>query len=1054
MDIIILCKILALVWHDSGQALYTHYILHPADNSEFLDAVFSQEFPDAPETDEHASRRTSMQLGQVVSSGAGELHLSQRQSFGAHVMAEAEPAAALAMSCKLHQQLKDSGADALQAARLHSATNTRFVEVLVQLAQYKMSTAAAEEELGRAVLSAIESRRALLAVSYAALEISHPLLAEEMSGHDAGSEGLLRRLADDAESARARREAASGNMHNDDLSKMQEDQWQHHAVARDQARQDEVHLTELHLEGLRAKQRSIENALSNVGEHVPELPGLTVPYAVDAPLASAETHPLMQACADLTQSVHTMGGTCSESRAQVVAIIGRMAEEHSSRRRNLQAALQTGAADVRATRSALEAATAVHERRARAEALLASLSTLQAEVAAARKEERKARFAHDNLADEAAPGDPEVRKAKAKLDGDLGRLAMLSRRRDGVLAEVSALSAAPPATQGEVLTDDAAILLDFPELPLRAQRIVRPFQAYDELDAAGRARFDVEALLRRSGLLVVDRSYASYDDPLVVIDAAKTNVSCRHLRGAAHGAAPKVLKEFSVGEFKRIKRAIAAARHLQHPGVVPVECAFLEGGVKVVVQSRFFAGGNMRQWCRGKDIETRLRATQRVAEAVRFLHTNGVLHRDLKPENIVFDGNGPAAAPALCDFDLSVNTQETIASTMMRGTLLYLAPEAAPSEASDIFALGVTLLDVLFCDGDEGRLLQWVLGSTTLARPTLADLERVRTDLQRRTDDAECAALVRSMLSPQPADRPKASAVAEQLAELLDVRTCYVCHCPEPRDKGVECDAQARHFACDECFSLHLEGLEALCRDGPAGRIKCCASAFAGCTATFSFQTAAQHATPLAFDAVRKNADDLKQVELQGEFALWKERFETEFAAKSEEERRAIAARRHIEEMMDLHCPKCNSVFGQFTGCAALTCAYAGCNAHFCAFCLADCGSDAHPHVRACPLNPKRNEYFVDEATWARVVDGERRKKLQTYWATLGAGLQDALAAFGSVRQIFRDLRLDGQLGVAAFAEQMAQLRGMGFVDERAMRRALSEVGGNVEAALGMLMAR
>ena len=91
--------------------------------------------------------------------------------------------------------------------------------------------------------------------------------------------------------------------------------------------------------------------------------------------------------------------------------------------------------------------------------------------------------------------------------------------------------------------------------------------------------------------------------------------------------------------------------------------------------------------------------------------------------------------------------------------------------------------------------------------------------------------------------------------------------------------------------------------------------------------------------------------------------------------------------------PSWRSVFGQFTGCAALTCAYAGCNAHFCAFCLADCGSDAHPHVRTCRLNPKQNEYFVSEAVWARVVDGERRRKLQAYWATLEAGLQDALAS-------------------------------------------------------------
>ena len=66
--------------------------------------------------------------------------------------------------------------------------------------------------------------------------------------------------------------------------------------------------------------------------------------------------------------------------------------------------------------------------------------------------------------------------------------------------------------------------------------------------------------------------------------------------------------------------------------------------------------------------------------------------------------------------------------------------------------------------------------------------------------------------------------------------------------------------------------------------------------------------------------------------------------------------------------------------------------------------------------------------------------------------MAEALAGDASIDQIFRDLRLDGQLGAAAFAEQVAQLRGMGFTDEPAMRRALGEAGGDVAAALELLM--
>ena len=472
----------------------------------------------------------------------------------------------------------------------------------------------------------------------------------------------------------------------------------------------------------------------------------------------------------------------------------------------------------------------------------------------------------------------------------------------------------------------------------------------------------------------------------------------------------------------------------------------------VVVQSPWFRGGNLRQWARGKDTEARLRAAQGVAEAVRFLHahTPPILHRDLKPENVVLDSDSPAARPALCDFDFSVNSCETMTSARMLGTLLYLSPDATPTAASDVFSLGMTLLDIVFCDADDDRLRQLVLVRGR-AVADLDDIARVRSELDRRTDNAELAQLVSSMLAPAPADRPGASEVAQALSELLDVRTCVLCHCPEPRDKGLECSAAPPHFACNECFSSHVSRFESLCKDDcNRGRVKCCAEQ-AGCPATFTLQEAAKHASPLAFEALQTHTDDLNKIVMQQEKEQEIERWKASYLAKSEQERRVIAVRKHIEELMDLRCPKCGMVFGEYTGCAALTCAYAGCNAHFCALCLKDCGQDAHPHVRTCPLNPKQNEYYVSADVWAGIVSKQRRDKLEQYWESLEAEVKNELAKDASVAQIFRDLKLDRLMGAAGYSEQMAQLRGMGFKDERAMRRALAEAAGDIEAALERL---
>ena len=85
------------------------------------------------------------------------------------------------------------------------------------------------------------------------------------------------------------------------------------------------------------------------------------------------------------------------------------------------------------------------------------------------------------------------------------------------------------------------------------------------------------------------------------------------------------------------------------------------------------------------------------------------------------------------------------------------------------------------------------------------------------------------------------------------------------------------------------------------------------------------------------------------------------------------------------------------------------------------------------------------------VVNKQRREKLQRYWESLETEVKDELAEDASIVQIFRDLHLDRLMGVAGYREQMAQPRGMGFKDERAMRRALAEAAGNIEAALDLL---
>ncbi|MBE7419051.1 MAG: serine/threonine protein kinase [Ideonella sp.] len=207
-----------------------------------------------------------------------------------------------------------------------------------------------------------------------------------------------------------------------------------------------------------------------------------------------------------------------------------------------------------------------------------------------------------------------------------------------------------------------------------------------------------------------------------------------------------------------------AAAGLNHPNIVTVYDAGLsEQGVYIAMER--LRGRDLRQLLANgwrPDIAQTAQIVRRVADALSYAHSKGVIHCDIKPANIFMVGR---TVPKVVDFGIArvAHGQDSPAlDGMVAGSPHYLAPEQLAGETvdrrCDVYSLGVVMYELLtHRKAFDGRTLPEIVEAVKRGQP------KAPHDLRPEVPTSLSAIAMRA-LSREPGERYRS---ARQMAQAL-----------------------------------------------------------------------------------------------------------------------------------------------------------------------------------------------------------------------------------------------------------------------------------------------
>lgn len=318
-----------------------------------------------------------------------------------------------------------------------------------------------------------------------------------------------------------------------------------------------------------------------------------------------------------------------------------------------------------------------------------------------------------------------------------------------LLAQPAAVDSGPTSVRESLFLEQTIDVVDVEAKPQWQLRRVESINDTVEVDES-----DLSDLPRRLMIEPGEKPQASADYRLIgSIGRGGTGIVFQaHQRAVNREVAVKVLRSHLRKDRAARQRFLAEARTigaLDHPNVIAVHELAADLNGQLFYSMKRIDGTAWSEVMEQRTLDDHLAILLRVADAVRYAHSRGIIHRDIKPANVMLGRYGEVL---VADWGLALPyplpTANESRNNSIGGTPAYMAPEVAGGALvdvgphTDVYLLGATLFELLtgFPPHDGQTLLECIENAAA---------NRIReTDVQSELMDIAMVAM-----ATEPSDR-------------------------------------------------------------------------------------------------------------------------------------------------------------------------------------------------------------------------------------------------------------------------------------------------------------